>query len=190
MTIPCRIHLTTKKTYAFTDLFPFIRKEPEPEEDFDEDYDEDFDEEEGEVITDAREKPVLFPEPAPRPEFSTALEADGTITLEEDGAVTVFYSDPYLSGQMTSSSTFRIEPSGFVSLVSTGAFTSCLAFQNEKRFLCDYGEKGGIYSVTMHTHRLENSLTLCGGRLVIEYSVEIHGVPSEHNLLELEVKLP
>lgn len=187
---PCRIHLTTKKTYAFTDLFPSVEKEPAPEDDFDEDLDEDLDGDEEDFFpTDDFGKAELFPDLPARPEFTTALEADGTLTEEEDGSLALCYSDPYVSGQTGSSTAFRFYPSGLVTLTSTGQWTSCMAFENGKRVLCDYGAKGGVYSVTMHTHRLETDLSPLGGTFSVEYSVEIHGSVSEHNLLELSVTL-
>ncbi len=177
----CRIRLSTKKMYAFTDLFPFMKSGEEEEED------EDFFEDEEGCPSDRFEDPQLFPNEKPRPEFSTSLEADGTLLVEEDGTLAVYYADPYISGVEGSSTTFRFHPSGIVTLTSTGQWTSCLAFENEKRLLCDYGAAGGVYSVILHTHRLENGITPDGGKCLLEYSVEIHGSVSEKNLLELEV---
>lgn len=185
MTRRCRIRLTTKKMYAFTDFFPFAKNEEEEEEDFEEDL---WEGEEEIFPSDNFGKTRLFPQMPPRPEFKTVLEADGTVTEEKDGSLFVYYADPYISGVEGSSTTFSFYPSGLVTLTSTGQWTSCLAFENEKRLLCDYGAAGGVYSVTLHTHRLENHLSLDGGFVLIEYSVEIHGSVSEHNVLELSVE--
>ncbi len=189
MTRRCRIRLTTKKMYAFTDLFPFMKSDGDVAEETDEEFDEEFDEDEESFFpTDDFGKARLFPHYPQRPEFTTALEADGTVTEEKDGALSVYYADPYISGVVGSSTTFSFYPSGLVTLTSTGQWTSCLTFENEKRLLCDYGAAGGVYSVTLHTHRLENHLSLDGGFVLIEYSVEIHGSVSEHNILELHVE--
>ena len=178
MTRTCRIRLTTKKMYALTDLFSLMKTEEGEDEEF---FPEDEEIPRDQFQNSSSETKTL-------PEFTTALEADGTITEEEDGSLSVYYADPYISGVAGSSTTFAFYPSGLATLTSTGQWTSCLAFEKEKRLLCDYGAAGGVYSVTLHTHRLENDLTLDGGSVLVDYSVEIHGSVSEHNILELSVE--
>ena len=184
MPLPCRVRLNAKKTYAFTDLFP--QNEETEEEDF---FEEDFEEEEFLPTDDFDEAEELLPDAPPRPEFSTSLEADGILSVESDGTLSVYYEDPYISGVSESRTTFRFHTSGVVTMTSEGAKISCLAFEKGKRCLCDYGAVGGIYSVTLHTHEMENHLDLSGGEFTVDYSVEVHGSVSERSRLELFVTL-
>ena len=71
--------------------------------------------------------------------------------------------------------------------LSTALF--CMSFEEGARRLCDYGLEGGVPSVTLHTHSLKTGLTENGGKITVDYSVEIRGSVSEHNELEITFSL-
>ena len=74
-------------------------------------------------------------------------------------------------------------------LLRSGKLRTCMSFEEGARRLCDYGLDGGVPSVTLHTHSLKTGLTENGGKITVDYSVEIRGSVSEHNELEITFSL-
>ena len=201
MEIPCRITVDTSRLFTLADLAmrpadaQSEEAEPMPESDdaFD-DLDEDADAFYSPVPR-RKEQLLSFPardawieeEPAeaPEKELNTSFQTFGTVSKTNDGSLSVCYDDTDLTGLEGCRTTFRLTPEGRLVLLRSGPSETCMVFEKEKRHLCDYGNLPGLGSLVLHTHALSADLTENGGRICVEYTVEIGGARSEENRLVL-----
>ena len=112
--------------------------------------------------------------------------------ISDDGkTVKVSYEEGGLEGLegCIASIHFSHESPWLVTMTRSGALSSALVFNGkDKRQLCSY-ETGVLppFEIVIHTRRIVNELSLEGGRLELEYSIEIRGVKSELTHLIMEV---
>lgn len=76
---------------------------------------------------------------------------------------------------------------GMVSISRTGGINSHMVFAAEKAFLCIYNTGFFPMQIRVRTKSLKNTLSFEGGRLDIDYSVEIVGNLAEKNKLSFSV---
>jgi len=192
MKTPCRIEISTTRFFSAVDLFsPFTAPEEEPflpEAISDPEEEELFRalSEESDLPCDrGKETPTNHPL---HPKAPTAkLVSDGVFWQEEDGSFRIVYEESEITGMQGCLTTFCLSPSGLLILLRSGNARTCMVFENARRHLCDYGTEKDFPSFFLHTHRLSSSLSENGGKILAEYSVEIRGTRSEHNLLEIMV---
>lgn len=131
-----------------------------------------------------REKARAFLQRASDPHENlpqTELATYGIFT-EEDGAWLLSYEESEITGEEGVLTTFCIMPNGCVSLIKRGGpEKTCLIFEKGKRHLCDYGADRGIPPVTLYTKDLKTCVSPAGGKIDLDYVVEIAGSKSEHN---------
>jgi len=165
----CRIDVTSTRYFHVADKLPsFCFEEEEWEDSEADDYgvNEDF--------------PV-------KSSSTSTLTAYGLFTREKDGSWRVSYEDSEITGMKGCMTTFCLAPTGMLILLRRGELRTCMAFERGARHLCDYGTENGFPPVVVHTHRLESDLNEAGGRLFVEYSLEIRGTRAEHNELLIEI---
>ena len=192
---PCKIQVKNTRFFHIADCLSFP---PHPKEDDWEDW------EEGEIFSDEDEllKPLFGDiatdrtenEPmsaiAPPPVIPTTLYAQGLFSQEADGSFHISYEDSEITGLEGCLTTFCLTADkNSMVLLRSGNLRTCMSFEEGARRLCDYGLEGGVPSVTLHTHRLKAGFTEEGGKITVDYSVEIRGSVSEHNELEITFSL-
>ena len=137
--------------------------------------------------TSDRQGDALYMEPdLPEPNESV-LTSYGIVDLAEDGTVRISYEDSEITGLPGCLTTFCLVPDGSVVLLRRGEIRTCMIFAPGSRQLCEYGAEGAVPSVTLHTHALESEVGEAGGRVFVDYSVEIRGTVVEHNQIELSL---
>ncbi len=192
---PCKICVKSSRLFSAMDfLSPFAPWEEweVSEEDF---WPEDWEEEgENSAETDLASRTDLpsdrFGKSAPAsppPVTASTLTAFGVFSKEKDGSFRISYQDSEITGLEGCLTTFCLSPTGMLILLRRGDTRTCMAFEKGHRHLCDYGSAAGLPSLVLHTHALDSSLTEEGGKITVDYSVEIRGIKSEHNRLAIEV---
>lgn len=91
---------------------------------------------------------------------------------EEDGAVIT---------------TIDVFKDGMISINRTGGMNSHMVFAAGKAFLCIYNTGFFPMQIRVRTKSLENTISFEGGKLDIDYSVEIVGNLAEKNKLSFSV---
>lgn len=80
----------------------------------------------------------------------------------------------------------KVEP-GKVTMMRSGS-TTRLILEEGRRHLCLYDTGFGAFSVGVFTSRLDTTLTGKGGKLSVQYTLDIDSNLSSRNELEIEVK--
>ena len=132
-----------------------------------------------------REGDTPFMEPElPEPNVSV-LTAYGIVDRAKDGTVRISYEDSEITGLAGCLTTFCIVPDGSVILLRRGELRTCMIFRKGTRQICEYGAEPGMPSVVLHTHETESETGMSGGRVFVEYSVEIRGTVVERKEIDL-----
>ncbi len=182
---PCKITVFSSRSLSALDFFP-PEEEPEEVEEVWEEILEEMGLEFPSTPSDRwEEAPKELP---PSPHSATTLTAHGLFSIEEDGSFRISYEDSEITGLEGCLTTFCLTATGMLIMLRRGTVKTCMVFENAHRHLCDYGAGGGIPSVFLHTHSLKSDLTEEGGTVEVEYSVEIRGAKTEHNLLTITVE--
>ena len=82
---------------------------------------------------------------------------------------------------------FRLCDPESVSLIREGGVSSTFLFEKDRRNISSYSTPLGPFEICTYTSNIENSLSLSGGRLVLDYRIEVKGLSLEANHLEIEV---
>ncbi len=141
-----------------------------------------FDPETSDRVGDALYMQPDLPEPN-----ESVLTSYGIVERMEDGSVRISYEDSEITGLTGCLTTFCLVPDGSVILLRRGEIRTCMIFAQGTRQLCEYGADGTVPSVTLQTHRLESEMGEAGGRIFVDYSVEVRGTVVEHNEIDLSV---
>ena len=91
-----------------------------------------------------------------------------------------------MEGSVTSVGFDRNNPS-LISMMRTGPVRTALTFEEGKRHYCVYNTPYSDFEVCVRAVRVENDL-LKGGRMVLDYVVEIHGAQAEHCKMTITVR--
>lgn len=134
-----------------------------------------------------REGDALFMQPDPPEPAESVLTSYGAVDRVKDGTVRISYEDSEITGLPGCLTTFCIVPDGSVILLRRGEVRTCMIFRQGSRQLCEYGTEGNVPSVILHTHTLESEIGESGGRVFVEYSVEIRGTVVERNIIDLSL---
>ena len=193
---PCKICVKSSRLYSAMDFLPpFSRFEDEEMSEEDLWMESWADEEEGLEETNLASRTDLpsdrfgkaTPIPPSPPITAATFTVFGVFSKEKDGSFRISYQDAENTGSKGSLTTFCLSPTGMLILLRRGDGRTCMAFEKGHRHLCDYGAAAGLPSLVLHTHSLDASLTESGGKITVDYSVEIRGIKSEHNRLAIEI---
>ena len=75
-----------------------------------------------------------------------------------------------------------------VRVTRSGAFNSEMIMEPGKRYICVYSTPAGNINMGIFTQRLESLMSLSGGLLKFEYSLDVNGGYVSRNILEIEIK--
>ena len=125
-----------------------------------------------------REKKKKFP-------HTTVLRTNGLLSRHEDGYELSFAEN--FEG-VISETTFFLGDNGIVTRLSSDGLYPQMVFSRNTRNFCAFGgEYDEPNSVCVATKKLENTITDKGGRLYIDYNVEVGGAKVEHSEYKITV---
>ena len=123
-------------------------------------------------------------------EGETLLEmrSYGTLT-KKDGRISLFYDETELTGMEGSTTTvsFAEDSPDVVTMLRYGSVSTALVFEQGKRHICAYETRVMPFEICIQTRTVKNGLTMDGGRIDLDYLVEIHGAKAERTIFSLEV---
>lgn len=90
-----------------------------------------------------------------------------------DGALQLSYEESELTGMKGTTTIFHVAPET-VTLVRVGPVSSEMVFEQGKRHMSLYKTPFGSMEIGVVTHRLYSTLTPAGGKLEIDYDIEIN----------------
>jgi uncharacterized beta-barrel protein YwiB (DUF1934 family) len=119
-------------------------------------------------------------------EFST----DGFIS-EKGDTVEITYKENAELGMADIESTLRFKKNrpNFVNLIRNGSAPASLVFDSHfPRQNCSYCIGNLPFSFCIITNEVKNTFDEFGGKIILDYQIEMHGVVTEHNVYTLEYK--
>lgn len=114
---------------------------------------------------------------------------DGEYIVEDEGAI-LRYREPDSLGceNAVTELIFGQADRSVLTMVRSGDMTAAFRFdKNDRRQLCSYETPFMPVEFTVNTRRLDNTVSFHGGRIEIDYFLEIRGVNTERNRLVIEV---
>ena len=124
------------------------------------------------------------------PEKNTfEMVANGFLTLTDE-RVEVEYNETELTGMDGSTTTisFARNDPGVVTMLRCGTVSTALVFEEEKRHLCAYDTGVLPFELCIYTKSVKNGITEAGGRLELQYLVEIRGAKAEQTKCVVEIR--
>ncbi len=103
---------------------------------------------------------------------SMELVTEGKLE-QVDGALQLSYEESELTGMKGTTTIFHVEPEK-VTLVRVGPVSSEMVFQQGKRHMSLYKTPFGSMEIGVVAHRLYSTLSPSGGKLEIDYDIEIN----------------
>ena len=117
----------------------------------------------------------------------TELMTEGSMTLEEDGEITLTYQETELTGMEGTTTRFTIR-GGMVTLTRTGGVNSQLVFQRGKRNSSLYETPWGMMQVDVFTTSLAHRLDGRGGILEIKFNISVDHQVAGENQFKIRVR--
>ena len=113
----------------------------------------------------------------------------GDYTVENGRAVLSYEETQELGFSAVTELIFRESERGVLTLLRTGEVCSVFRFDlSERRQRCSYETPLAPLEFTVNTRGLSNTVSETGGTIRLDYSLEIQGVNTERNRLEIEVR--
>ncbi len=117
----------------------------------------------------------------------TELMTEGSMTLEEDGEITLTYQETELTGMEGTTTRFSIRDDTVV-LARTGMVNSQLVFQRGKRNSSLYETPWGMMQVDVFTTSLAYRLDGRGGILEIKFNISVDHQVAGENQFKIRVR--
>ncbi len=125
----------------------------------------------------------------PKHQNTFEMVANGFLVLMED-RIEVIYDETELTGMEGSTTTisFSKDDPGVVTMLRCGSVSTALIFEEGKRHLCAYDTGVVPFELCVFTKSVKNRITEAGGRLELQYLVEIRGAKAEQTQCVLEIR--
>lgn len=107
---------------------------------------------------------------------------------EKNGKFYIIYEESELTGFEETTTTIKVSPDS-VSLTRSGKYNSKMEFKKGEKFLCNYATPYGVIPVGVSPTILESRLDNLGGKVNIEYILDIDNREYLKNSLNLTVKM-
>ncbi len=117
---------------------------------------------------------------------SMELVTEGKLVQEEE-SLRLSYEESELTGMVGTTTLFQVEPRR-VTLLRIGAVSSEMVFEQGKRHTSLYNTPYGSMEVGIKARKLNSTLTMQGGKLEIDYDIEIDHRLAGQNLFRIEVR--
>lgn len=107
--------------------------------------------------------------------------------VQEDDFLRLSYEESELTGMVGTTTIFQVEPKR-VTLLRVGSVSSEMVFQLGKRHTSLYNTPYGGMEVGIMARKLSSTLTMEGGKLDIDYDIEIDHRLAGQNLFRIDVR--
>ena len=115
------------------------------------------------------------------------LVTEGRFDQEDAGCYTRSYQESELTGLGGTLTTFQIEPKR-VTLLRVGEFNSQMVFQEGRQHLALYDTPYGALSVAVRTKKMQTCLDPTGGKIEVDYAIEIDHAAAGESLFRIQVR--
>lgn len=114
------------------------------------------------------------------------LVTEGKLAVQ-DGALCLSYEESELTGMAGTTTVFQVEPEK-VTLLRLGSVQSEMVFEEGRRHMSLYSTPYGNMEIGVRARRLNSTLELTGGRLEIDYDIEINHMLAGQSLFRIDVR--
>ena len=114
------------------------------------------------------------------------LVTEGKLAVQ-DGALCLSYEESELNGMEGTTTVFQVEPEK-VTLLRLGSVQSEMVFEEGRRHMSLYSTHYGNMEIGVRARRLNSTLELTGGRLEIDYDIEINHMLAGQSLFRIDVR--
>ena len=114
------------------------------------------------------------------------LVTEGKLAVQ-DGALCLSYEESELTGMEGTTTVFQVEPEK-VTLLRLGSVQSEMVFEEGRRHMSLYSTPYGDMEIGVRARRLNSTLELTGGRLEIDYDIEINHMLAGQSLFRIDVR--
>ena len=114
------------------------------------------------------------------------LVTEGKLAMQ-DGALRLSYEESELTGMEGTTTVFQEEPEK-VTLLRLGSVQSEMVFEEGRRHMSLYSTPYGNMEIGVRARRLNSTLELTGGRLEIDYDIEINHMLAGQSLFRIDVR--
>ena len=114
------------------------------------------------------------------------LVTEGKLAVQ-DGALCLSYEESELTGMEGTTTVFQVEPEK-VTLLRLGSVQSEMVFEEGRRHMSLYSTPYGNMEIGVRARRLNSTLELTGGRLEIDYDIEINHMLAGQSLFRIDVR--
>ena len=114
------------------------------------------------------------------------LVTEGKLAVQ-DGALCLSYEESELTGMEGTTTVFQVEPEK-VTLLRLGSVQSEMVFEEGRRHMSLYSTPYGNMEIGVQARRLNSTLELTGGRLEIDYDIEINHMLAGQSLFRIDVR--
>ena len=114
------------------------------------------------------------------------LVTEGKLAVQ-DGALRLSYEESELTGMEGTTTVFQVEPEK-VTLLRLGSVQSEMVFEEGRRHMSLYSTPYGNMEIGVRARRLNSTLELTGGRLEIDYDMEINHMLAGQSLFRIDVR--
>ena len=115
------------------------------------------------------------------------LVTEGCLERDGEDGYTLSYQESEVTGLEGTLTTFQIEKDR-ITLMRVGEVNSQMVFEQGRRHLSMYNTPYGAMSIGVSTKRMEASMQPNGGRIEIDYAIEIDHAVAGENLFRITVK--
>jgi uncharacterized beta-barrel protein YwiB (DUF1934 family) len=122
---------------------------------------------------------------------SSTYELTTEVSLRmRDGRLCLSYDESEISGMEGTKTEISFSPAkpGLVYILRSGGFRTAFVLENGKRHICTYRTPYMPFEMCVLTKKASNSLTPAGGRLELDYYIEIKGAAVQRMKLSLELR--
>ncbi len=111
---------------------------------------------------------------------------EGSFYKEEDNYY-ISYNESNLTGMDGTTTTFKIEPNS-VTLIRYGSVSSLMVFEKGRKHISEYNTDYGTFEVGIMAQNLSVDLNDLGGRINVEYIIEVNKQIASYTTLDVKVQ--
>ena len=117
----------------------------------------------------------------------TELMTEGTMTIDDDGVITLSYQETELTGMEGTTTQFVIK-GDVVELNRIGSVSSQMIFQLGRQHSSVYNTPWGSLQVDINTSSLRHRISERGGLMEIQYSIAVEHQVTGRNQFKIRVR--